>query len=337
MRSHWLVFTLALAAIGCSDDHAATQGPCAWRPAPCVTAGMVRNSETCVCEAVAGQTTGAAGNCAPLPCPSGAPWDAASCSCKAPSGAAGNCAPLPCPSNAPWNAGSCSCQATTAAACEIESEFAKRAALKPVDCGELKIDANTEAREHGRQCVVDAIAAHHAFQFLQWRMGIDSRLATAFVSAGFGDFVSILTYDNYMGSATINEQLCRTVRSDAKCVVSGTSLCLECSGEVETSVLCSTPDPKLNGACRGPGNYEVGKEGGYEPCCSGLREVFQSSSGYADGNVKACWQPPLRVYACIEGHCGDGRCEDPEGVACGCALDCPRAIWSDEDAGVAGP
>jgi hypothetical protein len=80
--------------------------------------------------------------------------------------------------------------------------------------------------------------------------------------------------------------------------------------------------------CRGPGRYESGKEGSYRPCCEGLQEVFYGKPGYTgDGTVKTCDHPPLRVYACVRGECGDGICEQGESPACGCVRDCPQAAW----------
>ena len=67
--------------------------------------------------------SGGSGTCAPLPCPAGAAWDPASCSCSPPTGvggvatgsggASGACGPLPCPSFAAWDETTCSCQPTT--------------------------------------------------------------------------------------------------------------------------------------------------------------------------------------------------------------------------------
>jgi hypothetical protein len=82
------------------------------------------------------------------------------------------------------------------------------------------------------------------------------------------------------------------------------------------------------------GNYEVSKEGGYRPCCDGLRQVYQLSAGYGYGDQNVCTQPVINVFACIEGSCGDGRCEAPEAVGCGCTLDCQSAVWGAPDAGV---
>jgi len=92
-------------------------------------------------------------------------------------------------------------------------------------------------------------------------------------------------------------------------------------------------------ACHGVGHYEVGKEGGYLPCCANLREVFQLVAGErGDPHERVCDEPiGHRNYACIEGSCGDGRCEAPEALACGCPQDCPSAVWEVVDAGGAAP
>jgi hypothetical protein len=79
-------------------------------------------------------------------------------------------------------------------------------------------------------------------------------------------------------------------------------------------------------ACRGAGRYEAGKEGSYRPCCPGFNEVPYPSPAYSGGE-KVCWMPPLNVYACVRGTCGDGICEVGEAPACGCAADCPSARW----------
>jgi hypothetical protein len=81
-------------------------------------------------------------------------------------------------------------------------------------------------------------------------------------------------------------------------------------------------------ACRGPGRYTSGKAGGYLPCCDGLNEVFYRLPGESgENNARTCDAPPLRVYACVEGECGDGICETGEAPACGCVEDCPQAAW----------
>ncbi|MBN1655655.1 MAG: BPTI/Kunitz domain-containing protein [Deltaproteobacteria bacterium] len=88
--------------------------------------------------------------------------------------------------------------------------------------------------------------------------------------------------------------------------------------------------------CRGAGHYESGKEGSYLPCCDGLREVFQQKAAYdGDGN-RVCVDFLLRVYACVEGECGDGVCEVGEDKPCGCVQDCPGANWGNADEGGSG-
>ena len=88
--------------------------------------------------------------------------------------------------------------------------------------------------------------------------------------------------------------------------------------------------------CRGPGRYEAGKEGSYRPCCPGLREVFYTKAAQGQDGAKVCISPPLRVYACVEGRCGDGVCEAGEAEACGCVADCPSAAWGDVATGEVG-
>jgi hypothetical protein len=88
--------------------------------------------------------------------------------------------------------------------------------------------------------------------------------------------------------------------------------------------------------CRGPGRYEAGKEGSYRPCCAGLREVFYLTSASTADGTKSCVAVPLRVYACVQGRCGDGVCEVGEAEACGCVADCPSAAWGDVPTGEVG-
>jgi hypothetical protein len=90
-------------------------------------------------------------------------------------------------------------------------------------------------------------------------------------------------------------------------------------------------------ACRSIGHYEVGKEGGYLPCCAGLHEELQQvASERGDAHERVCEGPAgYRNYVCVEGSCGDGRCETPEQARCGCPQDCRSAVWQVSDAGVA--
>lgn len=87
-------------------------------------------------------------------------------------------------------------------------------------------------------------------------------------------------------------------------------------------------------ACSGAGNYERGKGGGAANCCPGLNMVSQLAPVYAGNNQEpTCAQLPLAVFACIEGSCGDGRCEAPEAVHCGCLSDCTSAAFGSWDGG----
>jgi hypothetical protein len=98
------------------------------------------------------------------------------------------------------------------------------------------------------------------------------------------------------------------------------------------------PDAGLESSqdCRGPGRYEAGKEGSYRPCCEGLREVFYMMPAEGDNGAKICVSPPLRIYACVQGKCGDATCEVGESGACGCVADCPSAAWGDQPSGEVG-
>jgi hypothetical protein len=91
-----------------------------------------------------------------------------------------------------------------------------------------------------------------------------------------------------------------------------------------------------SGDCHGPGRYRAAKEGSYRPCCPGLREVFYTGSTFAEGGAKVCAELPMRIYACVQGRCGDGVCEAGEAEACGCVADCPSALWGDVPTGEVG-
>jgi hypothetical protein len=80
------------------------------------------------------------------------------------------------------------------------------------------------------------------------------------------------------------------------------------------------------------GRYEVGKEGGYLPCCPGLTQLSTWVEAYVDGaDVRTCVDAPVNSYSCIAGSCGDGICEDAE-APCGCGVDCPDSNWRASDA-----
>lgn len=91
----------------------------------------------------------------------------------------------------------------------------------------------------------------------------------------------------------------------------------------ELSCSCEEPD------CRGVGIYEAGKEGSYRPCCAGLNTVQEFKPASRGDALEHVCAPPIGVnrYACVEGSCGDGRCEAPEAEPCACELDCPSAAW----------
>ena len=82
--------------------------------------------------------------------------------------------------------------------------------------------------------------------------------------------------------------------------------------------------------CRPVGRYQAGKEGSYRPCCAGLTELITESFGYVN-DEPACWRAPHREYACLEGTCGDGICEEAE-APCGCGVDCPDSQWRSDEA-----
>ncbi len=85
--------------------------------------------------------------------------------------------------------------------------------------------------------------------------------------------------------------------------------------------------------CRGQGKYEVGKEGGYLPCCKGLVELpgwsaVETQRPGETAFVRECVNDlPMHVYVCVRGMCADGICEAGETDRCGCAEDCPSAVW----------
>jgi len=83
--------------------------------------------------------------------------------------------------------------------------------------------------------------------------------------------------------------------------------------------------------CRPVGRYEVGKEGGYLPCCPGLSELSTLLEATDEAGRRSCQQLPLRSYSCTEGSCGDGVCAEGE-APCGCGVDCPDSNWRASEA-----
>jgi hypothetical protein len=196
------------------------------------------------------------------------------------------------------------------------------------DCGELNLDASAQARNDARNCVLDALRGHRPFKLVQWQEATQHALTVGYVSAGGAAAISILRYDSDASAgkqtgATLAEARCGDLRPSSDCTIDANTLCLDCVPLIESSLECSQQLPPSD--CHGTGNYEAGKGGEYRPCCAGLREVFQKIKLTNEAGNASCGDLPLRVYACVEGRCGDGRCEDAEAVPCGCALDCPSA------------
>lgn len=236
-------------------------------------------------------------------------------------GDAGACLPLPCPSNAPWNQAACKCEAQPT--CDLDAELALRTGANPIDCGTLLPGATIDTLKVAQRCVLDAAAAKSAFKLKVSWQGVDSAPATAY--AGNGKTVSILDYDSNFappsGGPTLGGRLCDDYKLTTDCQVQNGSLCLECKTLYESSYECTSATTD----CNPVGDYEVGKEGGYKPCCPGLREVFHQRPGQGENNAPICWDPPLRSSQCIQGRCGDGVCQPQEAEVCGrCTLDCPQ-------------
>jgi hypothetical protein len=57
-------------------------------------------------------------------------------------------------------------------------------------------------------------------------------------------------------------------------------------------------------------------------CAAGTHLVKQRAELFEDDGTETCSFTPVSVFVCLEGFCGDGRCEAPEAVPCGCSLDC---------------
>jgi hypothetical protein len=214
-----------------------------------------------------------------------------------------------------------------------------------IDCGVLAVAASLEARTKAQRCVLDALAAGRAFKLIDWLQDNENgRGALAYAWTGASQRVSVFDYTSngpmypqaeLRGNATLGETVCRTLETKSNCQVTPTDLCLECVDLVESSLECSRPARGTPGKCLGPGNYGRGK--GYNPgfCCPGLREVMQQVPSYSGEDLEPICSFAIQPsFACIEGRCGDGRCEDAEAVRCGCPLDCPSAVFgNDADAG----
>jgi hypothetical protein len=107
---------------------------------------------------------------------------------------------------------------------------------------------------------------------------------------------------------------------DADCSSLGSSY--QCrAGFCRQPLTASGSEVAPGSACREAGRYEVGKDGGYLPCCAGLTEISTLSEATDENGARFCTQLPLNTYACIVGTCGDGICEAQE-MGCGCETDC---------------
>lgn len=74
--------------------------------------------------------------------------------------------------------------------------------------------------------------------------------------------------------------------------------------------------------CVRAGVYSRGKEGG-PSCCAGFEELGRLVLVNQGTAEERCEEPPGHAaFGCIEGECGDGRCEPGEQGPCGCDLDC---------------
>lgn len=50
--------------------------------------------------------------------------------------------------------------------------------------------------------------------------------------------------------------------------------------------------------------------------------VKQRAQLFDEDGTTSCSFTPVPELVCIDGFCGDGRCEPPEALPCGCSLDC---------------
>jgi hypothetical protein len=222
---------------------------------------------------------------------------------------------------------SCGGETRQSGACDLGQRIKEQLGdVDALDCGELVEDASVQQRSAARDCV---LAAFHAKSSVQARGEAGRRrpwLGGRLCVRGGDALVSILHYDpgpieGRKRPRMITGQACSALGELDDCDLSPSQeLCLSCVQPIEQSLACQAPVEQ--GGCRAAGNYQAGKEGSYQPCCPGLSEVFQKSKLEING-APTCGDLPLRVYACIEGSCGDGRCEAPENVPCGCKLDCP--------------
>jgi hypothetical protein len=223
-------------------------------------------------------------------------------------------------------------------------ELAKYAPVSGgTDCGVLLPTSSVEAREKAQRCVLDSLATGHAFQLIDWlQQDRDARGGYFYVGPAADSWIHSFSFsargsDSLPREATLSETTCQTFAPKQGCAISEQELCLECIGRVESSLACSIPVRGTAGKCLGPGNYGRTKGFNDGECCPDLREVAHEIA-YTDasGRPNRCGDPiGAAAFSCVEGHCGDGRCEEAESIPCGCPLDCPSARISDDaDAGL---
>lgn len=208
--------------------------------------------------------------------------------------------------------------------CELGPEIARRTHAQTVNCGAIGLAASLAERLSAQRCAFEAASEGRPFQ-LSYALQDGDSTDTEFYSSLGGPLITIMRRgDTGQVRTEISEFTGRGLSLLLNCEPSAKKLCLELREYLESGLLCTAS--AYTSPCRGAGNYEAGKEGSYQPCCPGLREVFQKRAAQVGESAeRMCIDLPLRVYACVEGRCGDGRCEAPEAVVCGCEADCPSA------------
>ncbi len=213
-------------------------------------------------------------------------------------------------------------------ACDFQAALTARldGKVPDVDCGRLSASPASVDAEKAVQCVLDAIAAGKSFALIQGDSSLLTTERNVFV--GTPKLASIFKYGEYVqlprARTEVSSQSCKTLVRTPGCTPSGTDICLGCDGELERGVQCTGTNDFVE--CNEAGNYDrnMGKAGTL-PCCVGLSQVEQRAQLKSDDSTSTCSFTPMRLFACIQGFCGDGRCEPEEAIACGCELDCPIA------------
>lgn len=197
--------------------------------------------------------------------------------------------------------------------CDFQAALIARLGGSPpeIDCGKLTPAASATDATAASECVLGALAAGKTFALIQGEASLLLTQRTVYV--GGPALSTIFQYQERVDLSAssgarndVSSQSCRTLAKAAGCTPGGTELCLRCTDEVERGVQCWG---QAEGSCEPAGSHPGTPT---LACCAGLQQV--SSSGPGCGST----------HACIEGYCGDGRCETAEADACGCALDCIR-------------